>query len=133
MLDDRDSRRRELGHQLECGVGVGVIVVGQLLALQLPGAGDARTRLAGAVERAHLMRVLAIAQALAEPAGDDQGLGKGRLVVARQPLGDRRIIGSGRGIGLAGETAAQLRADRAVAGLDLGEHRAGNRRDRSPP
>ena len=122
MLDDRHRRRREFGDQLERGVGVGIVVVRQLLAVQLPGAGDTRTRLAGAVERAHLMRVLAIAQDLAEPPGDDQGLGEGLLVIARQPSGDRRIIGRGRGIGLAGETAAQRRADRAVAGLELGEH-----------
>ena len=67
------------------------------------------------------MRVLAIAQDLAEPPGDDQGLGETCLVTG-QPSGDRRIIGRSRGIRLAGETAAQRRADRAVAGLELSEH-----------
>ena len=40
VLDDRHRRRRQLGDQLERGVGVGIVVVRQLLTVQLPGAGD---------------------------------------------------------------------------------------------
>ncbi len=45
VLDDRDRRgagRVELADQLEGRVGVVDVVVGELLALQLPGGGDAR-------------------------------------------------------------------------------------------
>ena len=50
VLDDRDRRLGELGDQLVGGVGVGVVVVGQLLALDLARGRDAGAGLAGAVE-----------------------------------------------------------------------------------
>ena len=42
MLDDGDGGLGELGRQLVGGVGVVEIVVGELLALDLPRRGDAR-------------------------------------------------------------------------------------------
>ena len=42
VLDDRDGRVGELGDQLIGGVGIGIVVVGQLLALDLAGGRDAR-------------------------------------------------------------------------------------------
>ena len=44
VLDDRDRGLGELADQLEGGIGVGEVVVGQLLALDLPRRGDARRR-----------------------------------------------------------------------------------------
>ncbi len=41
MLDDDDGRRVELGDAFERRVGVVQVVVGQFLALHLPGGGDA--------------------------------------------------------------------------------------------
>ncbi len=70
MFDDDAGRSLELGHQLIGGVGVGDVVVAQLLALDLGGVGHARTLLAGAVEGAGLMRVLAVTQGLGQRTGD---------------------------------------------------------------
>ena len=63
--DDAGGPLGELLHAFERGVGVGDVVVGQLLALQLAGARDrARSRIALHIERGLLMRVLAVAQRL---------------------------------------------------------------------
>ncbi len=77
MLDDGDRRgglRIELRHELIGRVSVVEIVVGELLALDLHGGGDAEALLARAVEGRPLMRVLAIAQRLGERACDHRGL-----------------------------------------------------------
>ncbi len=118
MLDDRYRRRRELGGERQGGVGIGVVVVGKCRALQLPRGSDARRRRAALVEGRLLVRVLAIAQARAEPPGQDEAVGKGG--VADQPLGNLGIVGGGQSEGLGGQLAAQLRADIAVAGGDRG-------------
>ena len=63
MFDDRDGGRGvgiELGDQLEGGVRIVEIVVGEFLALDLPGGGDAGALLRGPVERGPLMWILAI-------------------------------------------------------------------------
>ena len=52
------------------GVGVVDVVVGQLLALQLPRGGDAGPLVGRAIERRVLVRVLAIAQRLDQPAAE---------------------------------------------------------------
>ena len=53
----------ELGDQFERGVGIGVIVVAELLALHLLGLRDAlAVRADRSVERGLLVRVLAVAQ-----------------------------------------------------------------------
>ena len=62
--------------QLEGGVGIEQVVVGKLLALKLLRRGHARPPVAGDVEGGCLMRVLAIAQPLAQPALDRQPLGE---------------------------------------------------------
>src|SRR5205814_4305053 len=76
VLDDRDRRFGEFSYQLEGGVGVRVVVVGQLLALQLPRGRDPGPLVAGAVERRLLVRVLAVAGFLDQLGGADQRLGK---------------------------------------------------------
>ena len=60
----------ELRHQLEGGVGVGEVVVGELLALVLHGGGHAGRALAADVEGGALVRVLAVAQRLRELAAE---------------------------------------------------------------
>ena len=49
VFDDGDRRRCEFGDQLEGGVGIGEIVVAELLALHLRGGGDARPHLAAGI------------------------------------------------------------------------------------
>ena len=75
----------ELGDQLVSRVGIVEIVVGEFLALQLRRGGYAEALLSGAVEGRRLMRVLAIAKRLGEPAGD-QARRRVRLALdAREP------------------------------------------------
>ena len=52
----------ELGDQLERGIGIVEIIVAQLLALNLGRGHDAGPRVARAVERGILVRILAIAE-----------------------------------------------------------------------
>ncbi len=107
MLDDDAGRGLELGHQLIGGVGVGDVVVAQLLALDLGGVGHARTFLAGAVEGAGLMRVLAIAQRLGQRTGDRFARRGGVVQLAGEPGRDGGVIGGGAGEGAGGQLLAQ--------------------------
>ena len=117
VLDDRDRRLGEFGDQLVGGVGVGVVVVGQLLALDLARGRDAGTVVAGAVERGALVRVLAVAGLRDERGGADQRLGEGHALVAREPQRDRGVIGGGQRVGLARETPPQRAADPAGSAI----------------
>ena len=56
------ASRIELRHARKSGIGIGDVVVGQFLALNLPGRGDRGPGAAGGVERRPLVRVFAIAQ-----------------------------------------------------------------------
>ena len=124
VLDDGDRRRirGEVGDQLEGGVGVVDVVVGERFSLQLPGLGDARAGLGGEVERGRLVRVLAVAQPLAQPPGDDQAVGKVVARVLRVERGDRRVIGGGAGEGARGKPCAQ--GARNAALLQRSQHGA---------
>ena len=65
MLDDdaRGRRRIEFLDALECGVGVGDVVVGEFLAAKLTGGGDRAGCCADlAIERGRLVRVFTITQ-----------------------------------------------------------------------
>ena len=65
MLDDHAGRLIEGLHAFPGCVGVGDVVVRQLLALNLSVAGDASgNRIAVAIESSGLMRVFAVAQVL---------------------------------------------------------------------
>ena len=123
VLDDCDRRRIILGHQFEGGIRVAIVVVGQLLTLELSRGGDSETGAVGAVKGRRLMRVFAIAQLLRQPAGKDCCLRKINPVLARHPLGDRGVIGSCQGIGLARQGPTHRSADRPAPCRDLGEHR----------
>ena len=115
MLDDGDRRLGEFGDQLEGGVGVVEIVVAELLALELLAPWRRRGRVSPpTIERGLLMRVLAIAQPLAQPAGERQHRREGLALLRREPGGDGGVIGGGARIGEAGEAPAQRQAGRAV-------------------
>ncbi len=124
MLDDGDGGRAgrvELGHQLEGGVRVVDIVVGEFLALHLPGGGDARAVGAVEIEGRALVRILAIAQRGGERAGEGAARRGDILHDAREPGGNGRVIGRRHAIGLARETAAELQIDLALALVHGGE------------
>ena len=73
VLDDgagRRARRIELGDAFVGRVGVVDVVVGELLALRLPRGGDAEAHVRRAIERRRLVRVLAVAQFLDQPAAE---------------------------------------------------------------
>ena len=126
VLDDGDGRARriELGDQLIGGIGVVDIVVGERLALDLAGRSDAGPLFAGEVERGLLVRVLAIAQPLAEPAGKASPGGDGFADLSGEPARDGRVIGGGAGEGLGGETAAELEGGCSFVFVEGGDERA---------
>ncbi|OPZ04932.1 MAG: hypothetical protein BWZ09_01451 [Alphaproteobacteria bacterium ADurb.BinA305] len=130
MLDDDAGRRRAVEglHAFPGRVGVGDVVVGQLLALQLGVAGHAALGRAGlAVEGRGLVRVLAVAQVLHLVEGELQALGIGlqRHVAGLvgdergEVVGDRRVVARGVGEGLHREREAGLVAELAGVGLEL--------------
>ena len=89
MLDDGDGRRPgvEFANELERRVRVVDVVVGEFLALQLIGRRDAGLAAVRNIERRRLMRVLAVAQRLPEPAAEGPPLGRfGLELVANQLL-----------------------------------------------
>ena len=121
MLDDHTGRLGEFGHQFVGGVGIGDVVVAQLLALQLAGVGDAGATVGRAIEGARLVRVLAVAQGLGEAAGDGFA-DRGRILdPVGEPGGDCGVIGGGAGKGAGGQLLAQGQRGRAV-GLERVNH-----------
>ena len=83
MLDDGDGRRRrELLHQLPAGVEIDQVVVAELFALQLCGAGNAEAGAVG-VERGALVGVFAVAQGMGQRIVDAKGGGEGVCVRLR--------------------------------------------------
>ena len=94
MLDDGDGRHLgvELADELERCIRVVDVVVGEFLALQLTGSGDADLASIGYVKRRRLMCVLAVAQRLPEPAAEGSPLGRFGLEFCREPVADRRVI-----------------------------------------
>ena len=80
MLDDgagRGARRIELGDAFVSRVGIVDVVVGELLALHLARGGDAEALIRRAIERRRLVRVLAVAQRLDQPAAEGAIVGRG--------------------------------------------------------
>ncbi len=126
VLDDRNGRLIEFGDQLECGIGVVQVVVGQLLALKLGGTGNARTVAAIHIEGGRLVRVLAIAQDRRTLAGNADPWRRDLVFLTEEsaigkPAGNRCIIGGGAGIGITGKTTAQVEGDATVIGIQLGQ------------
>ena len=126
MLDDgasRAARRIELGDAFVSGVGVVDIVVGELLALDLARGGDAEAHDRRAIERGRLVRVLAVAQRLDQPAAEGAIVRRGVVKRLREPVADRGVVGRGAGKGLGGESLAQRKRGHAVMRGEFVEQR----------
>src|SRR4051812_31731796 len=111
MLDNdagRGALRVELADALIGRVGVVDVVVGQLLALQLPRGGDAGTLVGRGVKRRGLVRVLAIAQRLDEFAAEGAEIGRIDLDLAVEPVRDGGVVSRGARISLCGKPPARL-------------------------
>ena len=130
MLDDHAGRLDEALHAFQRGVGVGHVVVGEFLALQLHGGGHAGLALLRLdVEGGDLVRVLAVAHFLRldelavegarELAAAFGAQGLGALVDGAQVVGDHAVVGGGVLEGLEGQVEA-LRVGQAAGlqGLD---------------
>ena len=97
----------ELAHGGEGCIQVDQVVVAELLALQLAGTAPARFWLA--VPGGALVRVFAVAQALA---GRQAQLQRGRVgILGGHPAADRRVVGRRVGKGRQGQLAPQGRGD----------------------
>ena len=119
MLEANSERLVELTDDVEGGVGILNIVVRQLLAVQLLGGGQRIWhRLQGLVELGLLVRVLTVAEILADVIFKEQLLRKTGLGahIGR----DRAVIFSGVGVGLGREFETGLRS-RVTGCLDLGD------------
>ncbi len=133
MLDDGAGggpRWIEFGDAFVRRVGVVDVVVGKLLALRLPRGGDAEALVGRAVERRRLVRILAVAQFFDQPAADGTEIGRIVAELAREPVGDRRIVGGGAGKSLGAEAPAQRkRRHAAVPGKFIKQDRVIGRLD----
>ncbi len=109
----------EFRDQLIGGVGVVDVVVGELLALDLARRRDAGARLRPDVEGGALMRVLAIAQLARELAAERAPFRRALAGLAREPIGNRRVIGGRAGVGLLRHLAAEAQPRRSVMGSQL--------------
>ena len=98
VLDDRHRRLVEVVRRPPGRVGVDVVVVGHLLAVQLLGGGEPAYGVLGAVEGSRLVRVLAVAQHGGPPVGR-AGPGRERLVrlghLLPQPAGHGHVVRGG--------------------------------------
>ena len=101
MLDDDAGRPLEGLHAFPCSIGVGDIVVRQLLALELTVVRRARrgTRVEIAIERSVLMRILAVAQILHFAEVEIEPFGKRAarpvLVERGEIVADRAVVCGG--------------------------------------
>ena len=91
VLHDHAGGRLELAHALERRVGIRDVVVGELLALELPRRRDGcagRERIG--VERRGLVRILAVAQVLELPKARRKRIRERRIaLLATEPAGRR--------------------------------------------
>ena len=126
VLDDgasRAARRIEFGDAFVSGVGVVDVVVGELLALGLARGGDAEAHDRRAIERRRLVRVLAVAQRLDQPAAEGAIVRRGVVKRLREPIADGGIVGRGAGKGLGGEFLAERKRGHAVMRGEFVEQR----------
>ena len=107
VLHHRHGRRVEAHHHAPGGVGVDDVVVGELLAVELPGRGDSPCARRGRVEGSLLVGVLAVAQVHHLPEPHRQLLGQGNpLPAGAQEVGDGRVVSGQVGEGLARQLLA---------------------------
>ena len=116
MLKNRDDGLRlalKLEHQVGRRADVEDVVERKLLAVEL-----LRDLEEVAVERAFLMRILAVAELLLALEGQAESLAeRGRLAFAgicAEPVGDRRVVGGDASEGLAREAPSRREGQRAV-------------------
>ena len=126
VLDDRHGRtalRIELADQFESRVGVVDVVVGELLALQLPRGCNSGTLFAGDVEAGLLVGVLSIAHHAVQPAAECAPCRMLDLEGLREPARNRRIVGGRARECLGREFLAKLQRQAAEIQLQRVEHR----------
>src|SRR5262249_4512364 len=121
MLDDHASRLIQTLDTLPGRIGVGNIVIGKLLPLELPVVAEAaRGRLQVAIERSFLVRVFAVAQRLCQFKLQAEAPRERRTlsipVERGKVVADRSIVGGGVGERLAGQLKASFPPDRTVGG-----------------
>src|SRR5690606_382098 len=121
VLDDRDGGLVGVVGGAQGGVGVRVVVVGHLLAVQLLGLGESAR--AGDVQGGRLVRVLAVPQGVLALPGGAQEVGELRVVDGRvvggEPARDGDVVGGRVLERLGGEPLAGGEVEPAVA--DRGE------------
>ena len=120
MLDDDAGRLVEILDALQRGVGVGHIVIGQFLALNLPGGGDAGFGRVGLhVERCLLVRVFAVAHFLHLVELGVEGARKAVRAAGYQlakVVGNGTVVGRGVLVGLDGQVEAGRQGGSAIVG-----------------
>src|SRR4029077_8844936 len=92
VLDDCNSRRCKFGDQLEGSIRIAIVVVGELLALELPRGRHPETVLAGAIECGRLVWILPVAQPSCQTPSEDEGVRKGRRLIPPHPFGYRGVV-----------------------------------------
>ena len=116
MLDDRHGRLEVVERGTTRSVGVDVVVVGHLLALQLLSPGERRLVVRRQVHRRALVGVLAVAEHVAaSPRGAHPRREAGAVGIrgddAAQPGGHRDVVGRGVGEGLDGQGGPLLEGE----------------------
>src|SRR5690606_1226354 len=129
VLDDHAGGLGEGFDAFQGGIGVRHVVVGQRLALQLAGGGDAGVpRLRVHVEGGLLVGVLAVAHVLLFVGLQVEGVGEVPLLVLRIPgaevVGDHAVVGGGVPEGLDHQGVAGAVGELAVVGLQFVDDRA---------
>ena len=126
MLDDGAGRpvATKLADQFERRVRVVDIVVGQLLALQQRRRGHAGTLFAAGIERRCLVRVLAVAHDVDEPAAEGAVPWRLELEFPGKPSRDRCVIGSSPRESQRRKLAPQSQRNRAAMALQRLDHPA---------
>ena len=119
VLDDSCDWIVEFERELPGGIQIHQVVIGELLAVQLPCAGDAGV--AGCVQGSGLMRVFAIAQRggtrSREAERYGQCGGRSRSIDLRQASGDSGIVGGCLHKGALGQMPARFDGKGGVVGL----------------
>jgi hypothetical protein len=129
VLDEHADRLAELECQGQRRIGVEDVVVAEFLAAQLPRVGEARRRLADAVEGRLLVRVLAVPEVLQLLAGERDARREERLAglrppLAVEPLRDRRVVARRVCERLRRQLAQQVDRQRAAVVAQRAQHRA---------
>ena len=133
VLDDGNGRLTEVVGGTQRGIGIHVVVVGHVLAVELARLCDAlnRTLAVGLVERGGLVAVLAVAKHVAELAGNAKFGGKTRVAVRSllwcahlalpgvvqflaKPVGNGGVVLGGVAEGSVSQFAALLQGGAAV-------------------